>query len=94
VSTTTRARPGGDDPARRLDPVHVGHADVHQHDVGALALGQRDGLGAVAGLADDLHVLLGVEDHAEAAAHERLVVGDHHARAHGLASKGRRACTR
>ena len=39
---------------------------------------------AVAGLADHLEVGLGVEDHAEAAAHERLVVGEHDADAHEL----------
>ena len=43
---------------------------------GCSALHERDGLGAVARLADHLHVLLGLEDHAEAAADERLVVGD------------------
>ena len=37
--------------------------------------GQRDRLGAVAGLADDLEVRRGIDEHPEAAAHERLVVG-------------------
>ena len=41
---------------------------------------ELDRLGAVGGLADDVEVVLGVEDHAEAGAHERLVVGDQHAR--------------
>ena len=49
---------------------------------------------AVGGLADDLEVGLGVEDHAEAAAHERLVVGEHDARSLTTASSGRRAWTR
>ena len=57
--------------------------------------GQRDRLGAVAGLADHLEVRLGVDDHPEAAAHERLVVGDQHADRHGPRSaSGKRARTR
>ena len=88
------AAAGGDDPPSRLDPVDDRHADVHQHDVGPSALDQRDRLGAVGGLADDLDVVAGVEDHAEAAAHERLVVGDQDADAHGAASSGSRAWTR
>ena len=35
-----------------------------------------DRLGAVGRLADHVDVLLGVEDHPEAGAHQRLVVGD------------------
>lgn len=42
--------------------------------------GGRDRLEPVAGLADDLEVGLGVEDDAEARAHERLVVDEQHAR--------------
>ena len=46
-----------------------------------------DRLEAVGGLADDVEVVLGVEDHPEAGAHERLVVGDQDAhRAHAAAS--------
>ena len=41
-----------------------------------------DRLGAVARLADDLQVGLGVEDLAEAGADECLVVGDQHADGH------------
>jgi hypothetical protein len=36
-------------------------------------------VGAVDGFPDDLDVGLGVEDHAEPAPHQRLVVGDQHA---------------
>ena len=49
-----------------------------------------DRLDAVARLADDLDVLLGLEDHAEAGAHERLVVDDEDANAHSAVT-GRRA---
>ena len=41
-----------------------------------------DRLQAVDRLADDLEVVLGVEDHLEPRAHERLVVGDQDADAH------------
>jgi hypothetical protein len=51
----------------------MGHPDVHQDDVGPLFPGQRDRLGAVARLADDLEVRRGVDEHPEAAAHERWV---------------------
>ena len=43
------------------------HPHVHQHDVGRARRGQRDGLGAVRRLADDLDVGLGVEQRPEAA---------------------------
>ena len=62
--------------ARRLDPVELRHAHVHQHDMGAQAERLGDCLLSVCGLADDLHALLGVEDHAKAGPDERLVVDD------------------
>ena len=43
---------------------------------GAWLARQRDGLVAVGGLADDLDVVLGVEQGAEAGPHQRLVVGE------------------
>ena len=80
----------GDDAAGRLDAVELGHADVHQHDVGLQPARHVDRLHAVDGLADHLDVVLGVEDHLEAGADERLVVGDHDAHAHAVASSGSR----
>ena len=64
------------DLSRRGEPVDVGHADVHQHDVGPLAAGELDRLGAVGRLADDLDVVLGVEQGPEPAAYEHLIVGE------------------
>ena len=61
----------------RLDAVHDRHPDVHEHHVGLCALGEGDRLGAVRRLADDIDVRLGLEDHAEAGPHQRLVVDDH-----------------
>jgi peptidoglycan/LPS O-acetylase OafA/YrhL len=88
----------GGDAAGRLDPVHHGHPDVHEHDVGAGAAGQVDGLPAVEGLADDVDVRLGVEDQPEARPDQGLVVGEQHPDAHGVtgsrsAAAGRTACT-
>ena len=59
------------------EPVELGHADVHQHDVGPPAPHDVHRRAAVGRLADDGDVGLGVEDHAEAGAQEPLVVGDH-----------------
>ena len=62
---------------------------------GLRAAGELDGLGAVARLAGDLHVGLGLDDHPHAAAHERLVVGDEDAdHARCSSPTGSRAATR
>ena len=75
---------GREHAARRLDPVHLRHPDVHQDHVRSQTLRLCDRVGAVRGLAGDVDVLLGVEDHAEARAHERLVVDDEDAQAHDV----------
>ena len=62
-----------DDPGR-LDPVHVGHRDVHQDDIGQQLLRQPDSLGARLRLTDDLDLGIGREEHLEATAHYRVVV--------------------
>ena len=61
---------------RRLEPVHAGHADVHDHDVRAAALGERDGGLAVGGLADHADVRRAGEGQAQAFAHDLVVVDD------------------
>ena len=85
----TRRR--GGDGAGRLDAVEHGHAHVHEHDVGPVELDEADGVGPVGRLADDLHVLLGLQDHAEALPQERLIVRQHqpdrHAGAGALQSR-------
>ena len=75
ISTRVSA-PLADDPAGRFEAVHLGHADVHEDDVGLLARDELDRLDAVGGLADDLDVVGRAQQHREAAAHERLIVGD------------------
>src|SRR4051794_26819795 len=57
--------------------------------------GLVDGLDAVAGLGHHVDVLLLREQHAEARAHHRLVIGDEDANAHGWClATGRRALRR
>ena len=52
-----------------------------------------EGLGAVGSLADDLDVLLRLEDHPEPRAHERLVVDDEDPDHGAASSSGSRART-
>jgi hypothetical protein len=79
-----------EDLAGRGQAVEARHADVHQHDVGAQARGERHRLVTVGGLAHHLEVGLGAQDHAKARAHELLVVGEHDLDHHATPS-GRRA---
>jgi hypothetical protein len=69
-------------PPRGLKAVTVGHLDVHQHDVGPQAPGAGHGLLAVRRLADNLDLGIGLEDHPEAGANHRLVIGQQHTDAH------------
>ena len=64
------------DATRRLDAVHLGHADVHQHDVGPFARHEIERGLPVLRLADHLDVRSGAQEDGEPSAHERLVVGD------------------
>lgn len=77
---------GGDDAAGRLDAVEAGHADVHQGDVRVEFGRHADRLGAVGRFAHDRHVVLALQEHAEAEALERLVVDDEHGGHCGVSS--------
>src|SRR4051794_5106503 len=78
-----------DDASRRLDPVEPRHADVHENDVRSQAARLVDRLLPVAGLAHDVDVGLGAQDHAQAVAHEPLIVGEQDAhRGHVAVSSG------
>ena len=66
---------GGQDPPSGLQPVELGHPDVHEHDARLQAGGLLDGLAAVGGLTDDVDVGLAGQEHAEADADHGLVVG-------------------
>jgi hypothetical protein len=64
---------GGDAPGG-LEPVHVRHPDVHQHDVSPLPPGQRDSLRPVGGLTHDFHVVGAVDQHAETGPDQCLII--------------------
>jgi hypothetical protein len=64
------------DLARGLDAGHARHRDVEDGDVGLRGDRLGDGVDAVLGLGDDLHVVLAVDQHADAGAHDAMVVGD------------------
>src|SRR5690606_38647980 len=68
--------PGGDLPGRR-DAVHPRHLDVEQDDVGSVLDREGDRLVPVPALGDDGDVVLRVEQRAQPAADERLVVHQH-----------------
>src|ERR1700729_2924475 len=74
-------------PPRGLESVTVGHLDVHQHDVGPQAPGAGHGLLAVRRLPDNLDLGIGLEDHPEAGANHRLVIGQQHTDAHSTPSE-------
>jgi hydrogenase maturation protein HypF len=73
---------GGEDAPRRLEPVELRHADVHQDHGGPEARGLVDRLEPVRRLRHDLDVVLAAEQHPEARADHRLVVDDEDADAH------------
>ena len=88
-------RVGGEDAASSLDAVELGHADVHQDDGWDKACGLLDSLDPVVRFCHHVDVGLVGEQHAEAGADHRLVVGDEDADAHRCAlSIGRRALRR
>ena len=64
--------------ADRLQAVHPGHEQVHQHHVRAQPLHQPHRRLAVGRLADHLQFGLGGQQRLHAAAHDRLVVHHHH----------------
>ena len=57
----------------------AGHGQVQQDDVRLDLRRPAQGLGAVRGLGDDLHVGLGLDEHPQAGAEDRVVVGDQNA---------------
>ena len=91
MSTRVSIPAADDDGPRRLDAVEHRHAHVHQDDVGRVELDEPRRRRPVGGLAHDLDAGLGLEDHAEALAQQRLVVGqddaDTHARTGALQSR-------
>ena len=72
-----------DDLGARLDAGAAGHDDVEQDDVGLLEPGRADPVVTVARLADDLDVVLAIEQEAQAGADDRVIVDDENANRHG-----------
>jgi len=84
----------GEQAAGCLDAINGGHADVHQHDIGAQAAHQgRDGRSGL-GFADHRDVGLGVDDRPQTAADERFVVDEEDPQIHGVGCSGSRTATR
>jgi hypothetical protein len=75
----------GQDPRRRLQPVHFRHADVHEDHVGVVAADSVDRLEPGPRFTHDLDVGLDAQDHGEAAADQRLVIDDQHPDRHDAA---------
>ena len=86
-----QGRVRGDAPGR-LDAVDDRHLDVDERDVGQVLPGQCQALAAVGGLGHHLDVVLDVEQRAESAADERLVV-DQQDTDHDVRSTGSSAWT-
>ena len=61
-------------PLEHFDAVHAGHLDVEQHEVGRLALGEREAL--LAGRGADELVAFVLERHPQRVADGRFVVDD------------------
>src|SRR5262245_55367871 len=80
-------------PPSRVDPVDTGHAQIHEHDVRAVLVRQRHGLGAILRHAHDLEVRNGAENHAHTFAHHVLIVADENANHAAASSTGIRART-
>ncbi len=76
-----------------LQAGHPRHRHVEHADVGLLAQRHLDGLDAVAGLRDDLHVGLAVEQQLQAAAHDAVVVCDQEPHAAATCTRVPRART-
>ena len=59
-----------------LDAVHLWHPDVHEGNVDRHSPQHVEGFDAVGRLRDNLHVILGFDEHAESRAYEGLVVDE------------------
>ena len=62
--------------------IHVGHAHVHEHDIGVELFDESYGFAAIAGLTNNCHIRLRVDDHGKTGAHERLIVSNHNRNGH------------
>ena len=65
------------------DAVQGGHPDIHEDDVGLSGLDHGKNTDTVGGLTDHAHVLLRIEDHAEAGTDQVLIVHQRNAQSSG-----------
>jgi hypothetical protein len=65
-----------------LEAVHIGHAQIHEDDVGTVLGGQCNGFRAVAGGADQLDTGQVAQDHGEPVPDDGLVISDEHPGGH------------
>ena len=69
-------RVGGGDAAGRLDPVELGHAQVHDDEIGGELIGELDDFVSVGGDGDDVDAVELADQMGEAVAEDGMVVGD------------------
>ncbi len=70
------------DLSAHLDPVAVGQADVEDGDVGLEVADHLEPLHRGPGLADDLQVVFGLEQRAQAGPHQLVIVEDENSNRH------------
>lgn len=80
----------GEDGFGGFDAAHFGHAEIHEDHVGQVFAGEEDGFGSGAGLADDGHVGLGVDDAGDAHGDDGVVIGDEDTDGGGFGGPGLR----
>jgi hypothetical protein len=78
-----------DEPCR-LDAVHPGHPDVHEHDVGRVLLDRANGLLARGGFPHDVDLIGDAERGLQPITRDRVVVDDEHSHAFPLRLAGHR----
>ena len=69
----------GDDLPGRLDAVHPGHVDIHDHDIGVQCPRLCDRLLTIASLPDDLDIRIFIEQQSHSLAQHGVVIDQQHA---------------
>lgn len=92
----SRGRSGGLDLARRLDPTHLRHRDVHDHHAGRQVDCQLDRLHPAGSLAHHEQAWILTKEVPGPLAHDGMVVGQHNSNRlhHPLRGPGVKATTR
>ena len=85
------ARQFGQELMGGVDPVHVGHADIHDDQIGRALLGQLHRRLAVGRLGHDLHIRLFLDEAPQALSDNLVIVGDQDAALHTASLCDKRA---